>query len=187
MAKLAANAYGDALFELTLDKSKDNEAYFDEIMQEVVVVLESFKANASLNKLLIHPQISKEEKIEVVENIFKGRTSDDIVGLLVTIIKNGRANEINAIFEYFIDRVKEYKHIGKAFVTSAIELNDELKNKIEDKLINLTDYKSFEMTYMVDKDIIGGLVIRIGDRIVDSSIKNKINSMCHKLEKIHIS
>ena len=43
------------------------------------------------------------------------------------------------------------------------------------------------MTYMVDKDIIGGLVIRIGDRIVDSSIKNKINSMCHKLEKIHIS
>lgn len=187
MAKLAANAYGDALFELTLDRSKENEAHFDNITDEVVSVLESFKANIELNKLLVHPQISKEEKIEVIENIFKGRTSDDIVGLLVTVIKNGRASEINSIFEYFIDRVNEYRQIGKAFVTSAIELNDTLKKEIEEKLINLTDYKKFEMTYTVDKGILGGLIIRIGDRIVDSSIRSKLDTMCHKLDKIHIS
>ena len=91
------------------------------------------------------------------------------------------------IFEYFIDRVNEYRHIGKAYVTSAIELDEEIKNTIEQRLIDLTDYKEFKMSYTVDKNIIGGLIIRIGDRIVDSSIRNKIDSMCHKLEKIHIS
>ncbi|MBE5935826.1 MAG: ATP synthase F1 subunit delta [Lachnospiraceae bacterium] len=187
MAKLAANAYGDALFELTLEKSKDNSTHMDEMLQEVVSVLDSFKANMELKKLLTHPQISKEEKITVIEKIYKGRASDDIVGLLVTIVKNGRASEINAIFEYFINRVKEYNHIGKASVVSAVELTDELKKKIEEKLISLTDYKEFEMSYSVDKNILGGLIIRIGDRVVDSSLKNKINSMCQSLEKIHIS
>jgi F-type H+-transporting ATPase subunit delta len=186
MAKLAANAYGDALFELTVEKSRENKAYFDDIAAEVVSVLEAFKANIELNKLLTHPQIAKEEKIEVIENIFKGRTSDDIVGLLVTIIKNGRTSEINAIFEYFVNRVDEYRHIGKAYVTSAIELSEDIKKSIEDKLIDLTDYKEFNMSYTVDKTIIGGVIIRIGDRIVDSSIKSKIDTMCHKLEKIHI-
>ena len=187
MAKLAANAYGDALFELTLEKSKENQSYTDNMLEEVVSVLGLFKANENLKKLLIHPQISKEEKIAVVENIFKGRTSDDIVGLLVTIVKNGRSSEIDAIFEYFIDKVKKYNHIGKAFVTSAVPLSEELKTKIEEKLISLTEYKEFEMSYSVDKDILGGLIIRIGDRVVDSSLKNKINSMCQTLEKIHIS
>lgn len=187
MAKLAANAYGDALFELTLEKSKDNDSYMNNMLDEVVSILDSFKMNEDLMKLLVHPQISKEEKITVIENIFKGKASDDIVGLLVTIVKNGRSSEIEAIFEYFIDRVKEYNHIGKASVTSAVELSDDLKNKIEEKLISTTDYEEFEMSYSVDKNILGGLIIRIGDRVVDSSLKNKINSMCQSLEKIYIS
>ena len=49
------------------------------------------------------------------------------------------------------------------------------------------DYEQFEVSYTVDKDILGGLVIRIGDRVVDSSIRNKLNSMAQNLYKIHIS
>ena len=68
MAKLAANAYGDALFELTLEKSKDNESYMNDMLAEVVSVLDSFKSNDELEKLLTHPQISKEEKKSNGEN-----------------------------------------------------------------------------------------------------------------------
>ena len=51
----------------------------------------------------------------------------------------------------------------------------------------LTNYKSFETTYVVDESLIGGLVIRIGDRVVDSSIKTKLQNMKKNLTKIQLS
>ena len=103
------------------------------------------------------------------------------------IVKKDRYNEIIAIFNYFVNRVKEHNNIGVAKVTSAVELNDEQKKKVVDRLIELTKYKEFEISYTVDKSILGGLIIRIGDRVVDSSLKNKLNSMTSVLNKIHLS
>lgn len=182
MAKLVANSYGNALFELALEKNN-----LDDMLEEITCLQKIFQENADFRKFLSHPQISKEEKISVIENTFKGKADNDIVGLLVLIVKKDRYNEIDAIFNYFISRVKEYKHIGIASVTSAKGLTDEQKANIVNRLTELTDYEQFEVSYTVDKDILGGLVIRIGDRVVDSSIRNKLNSMAQNLYKIHIS
>ena len=182
MAKLVANSYGEALFELALEKNA-----LDDMLQEVVCIQNVIEENADFRKFLSHPQISKEEKISVVEKVFKEKASNDIVGLLVMIVKKDRSNEIDAIFDYFVKKVKEYNHVGVASVTSAIELSDTQKKKIVDRLIDLTDYKEFEISYTVDKNILGGLIIRIGDRVVDSSLKNKLESMTGVLNKIHIS
>lgn len=182
MAKLVANSYGNALFELALEKNN-----IEDMLQEVTCIQNVFKENTDFIKFLSHPQISKEEKISVIENVFKGKADNEIVGLLVMIIKKDRYNEIDAIFNHFISRVKEYEHIGIASVTSAIKLNDEQKNNIVNRLIELTDYEKFEISYTVDKDILGGLIIRIGDRVVDSSLRSKLNSMAQELYKIHIS
>lgn len=182
MAKLVANSYGEALFELAIDKNA-----LDDILQEVECIKKVFEENADFKKFLSHPQISKEEKISVIEKVFKDKASNDIVGLLVIIVKKDRYNEIDAIFDYFVNKVKEHNNIGVASVTSAVELNDEQKKKIVDRLVELTKYKEFEISYIVDKSILGGLIIRIGDRVVDSSLKNKLNSMTSVLNKIHIS
>lgn len=182
MAKLVANSYGEALFELALEKNA-----LDEVLQEVMCIQNIIDENADFKKFLSHPQISKEEKISVIEKVFKDKASDDIVGLLVMIVKKDRYNEIEAIFNYFVNKVKEYNHIGVATVTSAIELSEEQKKNIVNRLIELTDYKEFEISYIVDKHILGGLIIRIGDRVVDSSLKNKLESMTGVLNKIYIS
>lgn len=182
MAKLVANAYGDALFQIAEEKN-----CIDEMMQEIISVKQAIDENLEFKKLLAHPQISKEEKISVIENVFKGKVMNEIVGLLVNVVRKDRYNDISDILSYFIDRVKEYRHIGVAYITSAIPLEDAKKKAIENRLIEITDYVEFEMNYSVDKDILGGLMIRIGDRVVDNTLKSKINSMSKKLEKIHIS
>ena len=64
-----------------------------------------------------------------------------------------------------------------AYVTSATELSDACKKEIEAKLLGTTSYKTMEIHYSVDKSLIGGLVIRIGDRVVDSSIKTKLEDL----------
>ena len=136
MAKLISKTYGEALFELAVEENK-----MDTFLAEVQTVLMGLKMNPDLYKLLNHPKISKEEKKEVVENIFKGRVSDEVTGFLTLIITKERYKELDAILEYFIGRVKEEKGIGTAFVTTAVLLNEIQKKQVEEKLLQTTSYK----------------------------------------------
>ncbi len=90
------------------------------------------------------------------------------------------------IFEYYISRVKEYKNIGVAYIKTPSELTDTQKKNVEKKLLDTTDYVSFEMNYEVEPDLIGGMVIRIGDRVVDSSVKTKLYELSRQMSKIQL-
>ena len=182
MAKLIEGSYGDALFELALERNA-----LDSIAEQVDVLAQAFAENPELLKLLNHPKISKEEKISVIENVFKGRFSDDIVGFLVIIVEKDRGSEIAGIISYFQAKVREYKKIGVARVASAVELSAEQKSRVEEKLLQQTSYESFEVDYSVDASLIGGMVIRIGDRVVDSSIRTKLDNMTNNLRKVSLS
>lgn len=181
MAKLVSKTYGDALFELAME-----EQSMDVMAEEAKVILEAFSENSDLVKLLNHPKIVKEEKITVVENIFKGRASDHMVGFLTLIVEKDRHNELEAIIQYFLNRVREEKNIGVAYVTSAVSLQDSQKEQIRQKLLQTMKYEEFEMIYKVDKNLIGGLIIRVGDRVVDSSIRSRIDNLSKELANISL-
>ena len=73
--------------------------------------------------------------------------------------------------QYFLDEGKKLKGIGVAYVTSALPLREEQKKQVEAKLLETTAFKEMEMHYQEDGSLIGGMVIRIGDRVADSSIR----------------
>ena len=131
-------------------------------------------------------KILKEDKIKVVENVFKGRISDEIVGFLTLIIQKDRYGEAEAILEYFLNQVKEYKGIGVAYVKTAVALTEIQKKQIEERLLHTTKYRQMEMHFSEDKSLIGGMVIRIGDRVVDSSISTKLDELEKQLMKIQL-
>ena len=107
MAKLVSNVYGDALFDLAIEQDR-----IDDFSEEAKVIIEVLEENEDLSKMMCHPKIDKDEKTRVVENIFKGRVSDEIVGLMVMVIEKDHFKDMEDIFEYYISRVKEYKNIG---------------------------------------------------------------------------
>ena len=181
MAKLVSKTYGDALFEVALEEDK-----LDQFLEEVKAVKAAVDENQDLFKLMSHPKVVKEEKIKVVEDIFSGKVSRELVGLVRMIVDKGHFEQIDSVFTYFIDEVKEYRNIGTAYVTSALELTDAQKSAIEKRLLETTKYVTFEMHYNVDAAIIGGLVIRIGDRVVDSSIRTKLADLTRELSKIQL-
>lgn len=181
MAKLVSKTYGDALFEVALENNQ-----LDSMLEEVKAVCAAIVSNEDLTKLMNHPKIVKEEKIKVIEDIFTGKVSKELVGLMRMVVEKGHYDEMDAVFEYFIDRVKEYKNIGTAFVTSALELSDSQKKAVEKRLLETTKYVEFEMHYDVDAALIGGMKIRIGDRVVDSSVKNKLYGLTRELSNITI-
>lgn len=181
MAKLVSKTYGDALFELAVEENRT-----DSLMEEILMLQTVLKENKDFEKILEHPEISKQNKIQVIEDVFKGRISDALTGFLRIVVTKGRYKDLPDIFAYFIARVKEYRKIGVAQVTSAISLSEEQKQKIEKKLLDSTQYETMEIEYKVDESLIGGLLIRIGDRVVDSTIKHRLTSLTASLMKISL-
>ena len=178
MAKQVDITYGNALFELALE---ENEV--DSLYEEVGALKEIIKDNKDLILLLDHPQIDKDEKVKIIETTFGGRISNHLTGLLAMVVEKGHSGQIIPIFDYFLKLVKKEKRIGVAMVKSAIELSGTQKAAIEKRLIETTEYETMEIDYSVDKSLIGGLVIRIEDRVVDSSIKTKLNNLSKALAK----
>ena len=157
------------------------------LYEEAEALRKIFRDNGELMQLLTHPKISKEEKEAAVKAIFDGRVSDDMAGFLVLVVDKGRADELDAVLGYFLSVVKEYKKIGVVDVASAVELTDAQKEKLCEKLLATTDYATLEVNYRVDAALIGGLVVRIGDRVVDSSIRTKLSQMEKQLQRIQLS
>lgn len=181
MAKLVSKTYGDALFAVALEVGR-----MDEFFEAVKVVADILRTNEEFGKLMNHPKIMKEDKVKIVEETFGGRIPKEIVGMMTLLITRGRAEEMLSVFDYFIALVKEEKKIGKADVTTAVPLNAKQKAKVEQKLLDTTKYETFEMNYSVDESLIGGMVIRIGDRVVDSSIKTKLYELTRELRNVQI-
>ena len=156
------------------------------LSDEVTAVKEIIAANDDLSKLMDHPQIDKEEKVRIIEEIFGGRVSAELVGLMRMIIEKNHYKELTLVFDYFLDRVKEYQNIGTAYVTSAFELSKEQKLAVEKRLLDTTKYVKFEMHFEVDTALIGGMKIRIGDRVVDSSVSSRLERLTRDLTKIQL-
>ncbi len=182
MAKLVSKVYGDALLE-----SAQEKGCLDALYEEVQALLGIFEGNPELIRLLDHPQVMREEKLQIVENVFAGRVSPEMQGFLTAVVEKGRQTDLPAIFRYFIAQVKELKRIGIATVTTAVELSETQKARVTEKLLATTDYQSFEMDYRVDPSLIGGMVIRIGDRVVDSSIRSRLYDLRKQLMEVQLS
>ncbi len=181
MAKLVSGTYGEALFEIALEEQK-----MDSLQEEVAAVRAALQGNQALSKLMNHPKVSKDEKVALIEDIFKECVSGELTGLMRMVVEKGHYNELDGIFEYFLNRVKEHKNIGTAYVTSAMELSDAQKAAVVKRLSETTKYVEFDMHYQVDAALIGGMVIQIGDRVVDSSIQTKLHDLTRELTKIQL-
>ncbi len=181
MAKLVGATYGEALFELAVEEGRE-----EELMNEVILLRELLSENPDFGKLMNHPKVLKEDKLEVLEAVFKGRVSEELVGFLHLIVSKDRYGEIDSILDYFIDEVKQVKGIGVAYVATALDLSEAKKKEVEQKLLSTTSFTRMEMHYQVDESLIGGMVIRIGDRVVDSSIRSKLSGLERELLRVQL-
>ena len=179
MAKLVSKTYGEALYELAKDKKTESA-----MLTEVTALKEVLAGNPEFSKLMVNPRISKEERIDVLVKIFDGRISDDLMSFLCVMAEKGRISELDKTLEYFIKRIREDEGIGTAYVTTAFALSEGKKKEIHDRILATTKYNKLDVIYSVDESIIGGMVIRIRDRVVDSSIKTKLEHMERELHGV---
>lgn len=181
MAKLVEKVYGEALFELAVEEGRSKE-----LLKEAVEIKQALSDNPDFEKLMLNPAIPGEEKEKVLAAVWQERISSEIFGTMCLLLQKEHYKQLPLVLDYFIAKVKEAEKIGIAYVTTTVSLSTQQSAKIEKRLLETTSYQSLEMHYEVDPALIGGMVIRIGDRVVDSSIRTKLENISRQLYQIKL-
>lgn len=178
MAKLVAKTYAQALFEFALesDRVEAIKAEFDFVGESLTTYKEFFE-------LFKTPTLSIEERKVIIGEIFAEHLSEEMMNFLKIILDKRRAGEILAIQREFGSIVDEHLGITEAFVRSARELDESEKDQLIDKLKSLTG-KDIRLKTTVDPSVIGGLYIKVGDKVIDGSVRKKLDILKEELRQI---
>ncbi len=176
MSRVVAHRYARALFELARDRQK-----LDVVEQELSAVTEILNDHAELRKVLMHPQVGIEAKKEILTTLFSGKISEESMNFLQLIVDRRREQYLGDVTEEYIKLANEARGVADATVISARELNDTEQKQIADQFGKKLK-KTLRVQSKVDPSIIGGLVIRIGDRLYDGSVAGKLAQFQHQLK-----
>lgn len=168
-----ASRYAKSLIQLA-----EEQTSLEAVKIDIEGVISVLKANSELVAVLSNPIISADKKRNILTALFDGKINPMIISFFNILVNKGRSGILLNIAQEFVREYNEVKGIVKATVTSATELSEstlaQLQAKIADEIKAQVILKN-----VVDKTLIGGFVVRVGDRQVDASIAGRLN----KLEK----
>lgn len=127
--------------------------------------------------------ISKEEKDAVLDSLFAGKVNKYLLNFFKVMTDRKVAMYINEALEHYVDIYNKHYNIEKVIATTAIEMSDELKNKLIEKLQKVTG-KTILLQNQVDKNMLGGVILKFNDAQLDDSIAMKLKNMKDELAKI---
>jgi len=156
--------YAAALFS-----TAQAEGVVDLVESDLGLITYSFESIPSLESAIVSPLIPSEKKREVITSIFKDKIHELTLYYLYLLIDNRREDVIKETESEFVRLANEARGIVAAQVTSAVELTEDEKIRLREKLSAYTGSR-VDISVNIDPTIIGGLVVRIGDTIMDGSI-----------------
>jgi F-type H+-transporting ATPase subunit delta len=180
MAKLVSKTYSSALFEVALE-----ENMIDPILAEYAVVKQSIDDNPDFYEILVSPRVPLEEKKQILDTTYGNQISEILLNFFKLLMDKKRSQAILEVYDDFKALVDDHKGNVVAKVESVIELSAEEIKNLEDKLNTLTG-KNVSVNNVINPDIMGGLVVKVGDKIIDGSVRRKLDSMKHELAQIII-
>ena len=172
----AAARYAKAILDFAIEKKKTDVLEGD--MRSIVATM---SASKELREMLGSPVLKGELKKKALMDIFKG--SHAITeGLIDLLIQNRRISLLNEVALKYIILNEDLKGEGVAFVTTAVPLSGELEKKVLRKVSSITGNK-ITIKNEIDKSIVGGFILRVGDLQYDASIANKLNTIKREFNK----
>ena len=176
-SELVSKRWAHALMELVLEDEKISK---EDVLNELREIASTIDSSDELASVMSNPSISTEEKQVVLCKLFQENKMPLVYNFIFTLNLRKRVNLVSEIaleFEKELDNLNNITHIK---ITSAIELNDErkedIKNKIAEKL-----HKEVTVNWGVDQDIIAGLIFNIDETVVDNSIRHKLEDLSKEI------
>ena len=168
--QLIATRYAKSLIWL----ANEGGLNYGVLHQNLQNVKEILSLTSELYDTLCNPVISINDKEDLIGCIFANDTDETIRNFLKLLVKENRFNLIYEIIKIYDNMLDKINNISKVEVLSAIELDDNLKEQIKNKLGEILK-KEIIVNYNTDKSIMAGLVYKMGDNIFDTSLKGKLD------------
>jgi F-type H+-transporting ATPase subunit delta len=171
-----AQVYSRALFQVAREQDK-----LDEIREQLGEFADVLDGERNMQLFFFSPQFSTEEKKEGLRKAVEG-ADEALVNFLELLLEKHRMPAIFRIRREFEELWREENKLLPVQVTSAVELDEETVRKIGDQIGEQTGRK-VDLTSRVDPDILGGIVLRVGNSILDASVRNRLEQLRKQVAK----
>ena len=172
-----ASRYAKSLIDLAVEKGQLEQVYADmQVLQQIC------KGNRDFVNLLNSPVINSDTKRKIVEAVTAGKISTITSAFNALMISKGRENVLPEVVTAFISQYKVYNQIHTVKLTTAIPVSDTVRKSIMDQVKKASGFDKIELDEKVDKDIIGGFVLQMGDKLVDASIAYDLKAIAKQFE-----
>jgi len=166
--------YSRALFQLATEKN-----LLDKVSADMLFISEICKMD-EVKEVLRSPIIVPSKKTTIFKSIFEKNVEKITMTLISLLIKNGREGYLPAVARVFHDETLKYKGITETFLTTAIPISDRIRKQIIE-LISSEFKTKVELQENIDKEIIGGFVLKVNDNFIDASVRNKLRKIKKEL------
>lgn len=166
-----ATRYAKSLIDLAQEENA-----LEAIRKDMELFTQTLRASHELQAVLANPIIAHIKKIKILEAIFAGKIHKVTDSFFKIMINKSRSEVLYATAREFINQYNVIKNIVRANVVSATPLSEENKKKIVGELQDVTG-GTIELHAKVDPKLIGGFVLTVGDRQIDTSISSSLNRL----------
>ena len=169
---LVSDRYASALYDLAAEKK-----LVDPVVEDLSNLKNILKDNKELSLVVKSPLITSIDKLNIFESLLKKINANELTSTFLKVIeKNKRFSNLASIITQFMNINSQKRGDVLADITSADGLNDDQKNNITNQLKSILGDK-LSLSFDVDKNIMGGLIVKVGSKMIDTSLANKINKL----------
>jgi F-type H+-transporting ATPase subunit delta len=168
--------YANGIFELA-----KAEEELERVENELFTIAQALDDSPELRSTLTDPQLPMEKKQALIDDLIGGRASSLSVDLVQLIVSQGRSSELSDIARALVKAAAASRDKAVAEVRSAVPLNEETIERLAAALGRATG-KSVEVKVVVDESVIGGIVARVGDTVIDGSLARRVDSLRQAVE-----
>jgi F-type H+-transporting ATPase subunit delta len=172
-----ARRYASALFDLAQEKG-----LVDQVDQEFGMVVQMADANPQLRAVVNDVLMSPEVKSDLIQKLFTGKISPLVLNFLLVVVRKRREAFFPQMYRSYLDLANEARGIVEVEVRSAVPLPEELAQTLEHKLVARLG-KRVKFQTQVAPELIGGLVVRVGDELMDGSVRTRLRRMRDRLTR----
>jgi F-type H+-transporting ATPase subunit delta len=166
-----SHRYAKSVLDLSLEKNQ-----LEQVREDMQLIFDTIHASHDLGVLLKSPVIKTDKKQEILKAIFGGKIGVITTEFIDVITRKRREGELQGIASAFLSQYKKHKQILTAVITTASGLDEKLRAQVI-SIVKQSAGKEVELVEQINKDLIGGFVLRVGDNQVDASILRQIRDL----------